>query len=165
MKTIRTVALFLTLMATANAQSSFVNYKLNFVGGTASTNVSIASNVVAKIVNFNSLNATSATLALQYSNSPTIYTYNSPTQVMNYPILGPASVNVTVTGVSSPGAHVLVQYDGVNQTQLPFAAVQSPGVGANVVLQSSTNLTTWANVATNASIGATGYKFFRVQLQ
>src|SRR5688572_7777617 len=42
--------LLLFLCLSAQAQSTFVNYRLNFVGGNASTNISVGTNTLARLV-------------------------------------------------------------------------------------------------------------------
>ena len=180
MKTIITTTL-LALALTASAQTSYVQYRIpfdfnngNFVYS-CDTNINISSNVVARIISYKYDSTISYTypaptykpIAIQYEPDNAFgYT---PTQALNVPILGPCSLKVhssiQFTQPQIP-IYMLVQYDVVNTTPPPFAAVQSPATTVNAVLQSTVDFTTWTSVATNSSsTTSNSYKFFRVQLQ
>jgi hypothetical protein len=158
----------LFLCVAAQAQSTFVNYRLNFVGGIAATNIVVGANVLARQVNSLGNNLTGGTVTVVYPGvAPiTLDLANAANySILTSPFLGPCTLQVSFHGSAGAAGVLLMQYDVVNAT-LPAQGVivQPAGSGAAVSLQSSTNLTTWA-AATNGVYSATGQnRFFRMGL-
>jgi hypothetical protein len=160
------VSLFLCLAA--HAQSTFVNYNLNFVGGSASTNITVGTNILARIANSPGSNLTGGTATVVYPCTPPItldLASSANADILKGPFLGPCTIQFSLQGSSGAAAVLLMQYDVVNAT-LPAQGVivQPAGSGASISLQTSTNLTAWA-VATNGVYSATDKnRFFRMSL-
>ncbi|SRR6266511_3038135 len=149
-----------------HAQATYVNYRLNFVGGNATTNLVIGTNVLARMANYHVGNITAASATIQYPGGPALQfnlldPVNDP---INKPILGPATITLSAQG-SAGVAYFLMQYDVVNTT-LPAQGVivQPAGAGATIALQSSTNLTTWAPATNGTYSAASQNRFFRMSL-
>lgn len=159
------VSLFVCLAA--QAQSTFINHRLNFVGNSASTNLAIGTNILFRIVSAWGLNVTSGTFGVQFPGGPMMTSdfATVETTLEAEPVLGPCTVQLTFQGANNPASYVTAQYEVVNTT-LPAQGVivQPAGSGAVINLETSTNLTTWAS-ATNGVYARTNLnRFFRMSL-
>jgi hypothetical protein len=159
--------LALLVCLTGQAQSTFVNYRLNIVGGVASTNISVGPNTLVRGANSQGVNLTGATMTVTYPGAPAIsinLADPASADIFTKPILGPCTIQFSLTGAAGAVGFMLLQYDVVNTT-LPAQGVlvQPAGHGAAVSFQSSTDLTTWST-ATNGVYAAGQNRFFRMGL-
>ena len=154
------------LCLAAQAQTTFINHRLNFVGGSASTTLTIGTNVLATVENFYAGNLASLTMTIQFAGGPAMpFDLTQPANdPRKQPILGPATITLSAQGTGGI-AYFLLKYEAVNAT-LPAqgVVVQPAGTGANIALQTSTDLASWAP-ATNGVYSASGQnRFFRMSL-
>src|SRR5919108_4519552 len=154
------------LCLAAQAQSTYINQRLNFVNGNAVTTLTIGTNVLVKIINSQGQNLTGATMSVQYPGGPVIrYDLTDPAlDPTGKPFLGPATVTFNAQGTAAAVAYFLLQYETVNVT-LPTQGVVVPaGSGASVSFQMSTNLTDWTAATSGVYPKSGQNRFFRMSL-
>lgn len=152
----------------AKAQSTFVNHRLNFVGGNASTTITVGTNVLARTVNTLGKNLSGGSVTITYPGvTPFTLDMADPgsQQTLTSPFLGPCTIQYSLQGTAGAAAVLLVQYDAVNVT-LPAqgVVVQPAGAGASISFQTSTNLVNWSAAASGVYPATGQNRFFRMGL-
>ena len=167
----KAVFLACLICATAHAQTVYRNYFCTNDGTqTVPTfTIEVPSNTLFNVVSVKTQPAY-LEFSSDYHNSNTVQKVISGAGVIlseATKVLGSATVTVqdNCNWSTNDVDCLLARFETVNQTPLPFAAVQSPGAAVAVVMQSSTNLSTWENLSTNASASGDNYRFFRLKIQ
>jgi hypothetical protein len=163
------IAIFLVAFNFAIQAQTFADYT---VTNGESLVFSVPSNTIFKVLNLVGNGGSYSLLYVQYPSETTniwrkLYGSAAMANDTHTPVLGPALIKLEGMDQYLP-SHLITEFDPVNITPSgSIGAAQMPGTVASVALQSSTNLTKWQNVSTNASALSSNspVKFFRVQLQ